>query len=277
MKLLKIVTTLIIGMFGIFTLCSCGDKDGKETTEKQGVSDLFEDDVIVKYEYKNKMYSEKSTLDKFMSKDGVDWTSFTYPISYGDSFSNKGFEISLKAKKDFTINNICFEQTLFPKDESLEYMKEYLYGKDIFYIFTEKDMDNVYPAKCDNLYLYLKYGLSLQIGNEITSESKYNYSINKEKNAYKDTYYENMEEIRTDFEGNTVPKIELFVNTIYNHSIKQGEYLFISFLFNGFSCIGGDVTQLETNKVYEDRTLWSLGPLTSLSNVTYYNLSFEEE
>lgn len=261
MKLLKIVTTLIIGMFGIFTLCSCGDKDGKETTEKQGFSDLFEDDVIVKYRYDG-MRTEHITIDKLLSEDGVDWSSFVYPT--------QSYELTFTAKKDFTIKEISYYLSFTLDEEEVNRRKDYYSNltsikpyDPSYFVYPQPYFKN---AKIEDVNEKISTTELCQIGDELSDDYHYNYEANEGKNAYKDSL------VRQSFEfvGNSNNRIER-INIEYNMEIKKGEYLSL-WTGGGYCRIEGDLTDLDKNNTYEDCLMCTF----DISNVKFSNLLFEE-
>lgn len=264
MKLLKIVTTLIIAMFGMFTLCSCGDKDGKETTEKQGFSDLFEDDVIVKYDTDNGMYTEKITIDKLFSDDGiVDMESFTYPAKYS-------YELTFVANKDFTIKSISYDLSFTLDEEEVNRRKDYYSNltsikpyDPTYFTYPQPYFKN---AKIEDVQEKISLTALCQIGDELSDNYSYNYEANEGKNAYKDSlvkpYFV--------FVGNSNNRTER-INIEYNIEIKKGEYL--SLMPGGGWCkIDGDLTDLDKNNTYEDCFMCTI----DIINEKFSNLLFEE-
>lgn len=263
MKLLKIVNTLIIGMFVIFTLCSCGDKEGKGTTEKQGFSDLFEDDVILKYDTDNDMYTEKITIDKLFSDDGVvDMTSFTYPAKYS-------YELTFKAKKDFTIKTISYDLLFSCDEENIAQTKErYMNYTSISFLQSGHIVStNIKNAKIENVHEEFSTSIYCQIGDELSNRYNYNYEANYGKNAYKDSYVH--EYFR--FVGNSNDRTER-VNLDYNKEIKKGEYLSIRFGSSNCS-IHADITDMDNNDSYINEHLWNI----DVNSTKLSNLTFEEE
>lgn len=258
MKLLKIVTTLIIAMFGIFTLCSCGDKTGDDAKkENKAYSDLFEDVVIVKYgnDVDEDYRTEKITIDKLLSDEGFDFSTFTYPIKYR-------FELTFTAKKDFTLKSVKFKEFYTIDEDQVKEAKEKNISATKFNLYN-------YPfpienGRCDRIYG--RYGCynQYQIGNQLSGNSEFSLWSNNKKNAYKDTYLLEKEGFETELDVRTVyPTVE------YNHTIKKGEYLFIGIELTGFA-IYGDVTDLSKNYQFKDTRFAYI----DVKNIKYSNFDF---